>query len=169
MTLGMTAEPITFQKQRRAIARALSALSAKTGRPFSMTSKPGRFEIQKAVYLLRKLGYPAAARLSYNMYLNGPYSPDLAELYYALGDAGLRSASPAADLSPSTLDTVASAMARGPEFLEGLTTVVDGVTSRRDVQTALAWAKSIKPHLSEPTWKEVRAFLSSHKELIGHT
>jgi hypothetical protein len=155
----------TLQVKGRPIAKALRAISTKTGRPFSMRDKPGRFVIQKTVYLLRKLGYASAMKYDYNIYLNGPYSPDLAEVYYALEDDGLQAASPAPDISPELVETVADALSRGSDFLEGLTTVIDGNSTSGSLPRALAWAKSIKPHLGEPTWQEVRSFLRKHPEL----
>lgn len=167
MNESMPTDAATLQKKGRAIARALRAVSDKTGRPCSMADKPGRFLIQKTVYLLKSQGYPPAEKYAYNVYLNGPYSPELAAEYYALGDAGLRSATPATDIPRATLEVIAEALARSPDFVEGLTTVIDGVSSQGSAPAALAWAKSIKPHLNEPIWREVRAFLADHRELIA--
>jgi hypothetical protein len=164
----MTPDAGTLRRQGRSIAQALKTVSNQVGHPFSMMTKPGRFQIQKTVYLLKHLDCDRANRYDFNIYLNGPYSPDLAEVYYALGDDGLNSASPT-ELAPRTLATVAEALGRSPDFLEGLTTVIDGVASRGSPRLAIDWAKSIKPHLNEPTWGEVRAFLVKHPELIGRT
>lgn len=161
-----TMDPATLQVKGRSIARALRIISVKTGQSFSMADKPGRFQIQKTVYLLRRLGYAPAMKYDYNIYLNGPYSPDLAEVYYALNDSGLRSVSPATDLPPKTLAVVADALKGSPDFLEGLTTCIDGISTLGNPPQALAWAKSIKPHINDATWREVRAFLAKHPELI---
>ena len=155
----------TLQAKGRSIARALKALSGKTGRSFSMADKPGRFTIQKTVYLLRKLGYAPALKYDYNIYLNGPYSPNLAEVYYALDDNGLQSFSPATDLPPKTIAIVAEALKGTTDFLEGLTTCIDGISTSGSPPQALAWAKSIKPHINDITWREVRSFLIKHPEL----
>jgi len=162
-------DPATLQHKGKSIAKALRAVSTKTNRPFTMMTKPGRFTIQKTVYLLKRLGYPPAARYDYNIYLNGPYSPGLAEVYYALSDDGLRSVGPATDIPPAVLDTIANATAGTSDFLEGLTTVIDGIATAGSPPSALAWAKSIKPHINEATWREVRAFLAKHPELTRRT
>ena len=164
----MPPDGAALQRRGRTIAKALRAVWLRTGRPMSMSDRPGRFLIQKTVYLLKSQGYPPATRYEYNVYLNGPYSPDLAAEYYAVGDDGLRSAPAATDIPPSTLNLVAEALSRSPDFLEGLTTVIDGVVTQGSPQAALSWAKSIKPQLSESTWREVRTFLSGHQELIAH-
>lgn len=149
----------------KGIVRALRTVSIHTGRRFTMSSKADRFTIQKTVYLLRRLGYPAAQQFDFNIYLNGPYSPDLAEVYYAYEDDGLRAAPPADNLKPAMIATVRDALRGSPEFLEGLTTVVDGIAQGRPAPDALAWAKSIKPHLNGGTWQEVQRFLGTHRDL----
>lgn len=159
----------TLLSKGRPIARALRAVSMRTRKPFTMQTKSGRFLIQKTVYLLKVLGYEPARKYEYNIYLNGPYSPDLATIYYALEDSGLRDATSATDIPPRALDAVADALAESPDFLEGLTTVVDGCITQGGPTRALGWAKSIKPHLSDTVWQEVRAFLRRHPELIRHT
>lgn len=161
----LTMDTATLQVKGRSIARALRTISGKTGRSFSMDNKPGRFAIQKTVYLLRKLGYAPAMKYIYNIYLNGPYSPDLAEVYYALNDSGLQSVSPATDLPTKTIAIVAEALKGSPDFLEGLTTCIDGIATSGSAQQALAWSRSIKPHINDTTWREVRAFLVKHPEL----
>jgi hypothetical protein len=159
----------TLLAKGRSIARGLKSISRETGKEFTMDTKPGRFRLQKAVYLLKCLRYPPAAKYSYNIYLNGPYSPDLAEAYYALEDDGLSGVSPAHDVPRTTLRTVSDALAGGDDFLEGLTTILDGLPRERTLAAAMAWARSIKPHLTEPTWKEVRVFLAGHPELTRRT
>jgi hypothetical protein len=159
----------TLQVQGRSIARALRAIAGHSAQSFSMQSKPGRFRIQKTVYLLKRMGYPAAKKYEFNIYLNGPYSPDLAATYYALGDEGLRAGTAAPDVGQARLETVTEALQGSDDFLEGLTTVVDGIVTFHHRPRALAWAKSIKPHLAEPVWQEVRRFLLKHQELTRST
>jgi hypothetical protein len=158
----------TLVVRGRAVARALKVISTTRGTKFTMSSKPGRFEIQKTVYLLKQLGNSAASKFNYNIYLNGPYSPDLAQVYYALEDDGIANAPPAKEVSEEVARTIADALGRGEDFLEGLTTTVDGIARADSTAVALAWAKSIKPHLGEPTWQEVRRFLGDHPDLTRH-
>lgn len=167
--MPMSEDVATLLKQGRPIARALKAVSTGAQHPFSMQTKDGRFEIQKTVYLLRALAYDPAKRYDYNIYLNGPYSPDLAAVYYAFEDEGLASAVSATDIPSETLDTIVNALSRSPHFLEGLTTVIDGCHSQGGSVNALGWAKSIKPHINEAVWQEVQAFLRKHPDLIKST
>lgn len=159
----------TVLTQSRAIARALRTISSATGKSFTMRTKPGRFALQKTVYLLKRSRYPPAERFDYNIYLNGPYSPDLAQVYYALEDDGLAHATPDPNIPPPTVQMITDALAHGEDFLEGLTTVIDGIPREGSPGAALGWARSIKPHLSEATWREVRTFLGAHPELTRRT
>lgn len=151
------------------IAKALNTISQGTGRMFSIETKTGRLEVQKIVYLLQRLDYPSARKFSYNIYLNGPYSPDLAEVYYALGDSGIAKCGTTKEMSPRVLETVRSAWKEGPDFLEGLTTVLDGNRQFGSLQHSLRWAQSIKPHLTNQTWSGVRSFLDKRRFLTGST
>lgn len=149
----------------REIARALKAISSETGKASSMRSKAGRFRLQKTVYLLRKLQYQPASKYPFNIYLNGPYSPDLAQVYYALQDEGLSAVPAASGIPKASIRLIAEALAGSDDFLEGLTTTIDGIGREGSSASALAWARKIKPHLNEPIWKEVRSFLANHPEL----
>jgi len=46
-----------------------------------------RLKLQKYVFLARKYGFNL--RYSYNLYIHGPYSPQLADDYYALGESAI--------------------------------------------------------------------------------
>lgn len=158
-----------LRKQAQSIAKALNAVSAFTGRPFTMRTQAGRFRIQKAVFLLRCVHYPPAERFEFNIYHMGPYSPDLARAYYLLNDDGIRSSGDATDLSHDTLALMRETMGRPQSFLEGLTTVLDVLAQTSSPAAALAQARAVKPQLDEPTWKEVRTFLSTHLALVSAT
>jgi hypothetical protein len=157
------------RKKGVTIAKALNSIAAHSARPFTMRTQSGRFRIQKTVYLLKHVGYPPAQKFEFNIYHMGPYSPELAACYYELEDDGLASAPRASDVPPATLQLLADALGGEEGFLEGLTTTLDGVTRDRSPAAAINWARSIKPHLSEQTWKEVRSFLGDHRELIPPT
>lgn len=152
-----------------AVAKALNAIANVAGTPFTKTTEEGRFLIQKAVYLLKVLNYPAARRFDFNIYLMGPYSPELTKCYYELEDDGIASAGVAKDIPPATRDTVVAALAKGHDFLEGLTTVIDVQRQLGHLPAALANAKAIKKHLDANTWLEVRTFLAAHRTLIAST
>jgi uncharacterized protein YwgA len=151
------------------IASALKALSLLRGRPFHMSSQAGRFRIQKTVYLLRRLGYKAAREFGFNLYLMGPYSPNLAKVYYAMRDAGLASAEPATDLPASTRDTVLDALKGTDAFLEALSTSLSVSSRTAPYSRSLRRARAIKPHIDTETWGEVERFVKVHPQLITHT
>jgi hypothetical protein len=164
-----TADPATIRHQAVKIAKALNAVSAATHQPFSMADEGGRFRIQKTVYLLQRLGYAPAQRFGYNLYVRGPYSPDLTKCYYALGDDGITAADSAVDVPRETLRVVGEALAKPDGFLEGLTTLLDVNREIRHLPAALAHAKAIKPHLDESIWREVRRFIANEPRLTALT
>jgi len=46
--------------------------------------KYARFAVQKVAYLMHYMGVPGFRDVEFNLYLNGPYSPKLADIYYDL-------------------------------------------------------------------------------------
>ncbi|HTS33458.1 MAG TPA: hypothetical protein VMI55_05930 [Thermoplasmata archaeon] len=166
---GSPADEPTLIAQAGPIAKALNSVFAEAGEAPTMGSKVQRLKLQKAVYLLKRLGYPSARRWSFGTYLNGPYSPELAKAYYALGDSGIRQAGGASDIPAATLRTVADAIRKGPDFMEALATLLDGASQYPNLPAALAWARDLKPQIPGSTWTEVRGFLTSHTDLIPRT
>ncbi len=162
-------DPEAVRRQAGPIAKALNKVEAETGRSFTMRTQPGRFRIQKTVYLLRHMGYPPAQRYSFNLYHMGPYSPDLAAAYYNLEDDGLGTAGASRDIPAATLATLKEALEQTDPFLEGLTTLLDTWRVSRDLRVALPQARAVKPHLNENTWKEVRRFITAHPALTPPT
>jgi hypothetical protein len=150
------------------IARALKVVSKGTGHRFTMRTKTGRFDIQKTVYLLKQLVYPPAESFDYSIYLNGPYSPELAQVSNALEGEGNGRVTPAV-LPAESIRLISACLDRGAEFLEALTTVLDGVNRGRSCSDASDWAKLIKPHLSATTWRGVGRFLAAHPGLARRT
>jgi uncharacterized protein YwgA len=43
----------------------------------------GRLRVQKAAYLLKYLGVEPFAKYDFSLYINGPYSPELAREYFS--------------------------------------------------------------------------------------
>ena len=165
----MPQEEGALRKQALPIARALNALSAHGVRTFTMRTQIGRFRIQKTVYLLRHAGYRPAQRFEFNIYHMGPYSPDLAKIYYLLGDDGIRAAGSADDIPANVIELIEEVSTKPDQFLEGLTTLLDVRSQTPTAASALAQSRYIKPHLSDSVWKEVRAFLQEHPALITAT
>jgi hypothetical protein len=160
----------------RGVSKALRRIGEESGQPPRMDSKEARIRLQKLVYLLKVGGYPPAQKFEFNMYVNGPYSPDLAEVYYAFENPGLATAEPAKDIPDRLVADIAAADANGVDFLEALATAIDLAKSgqRQGMGTSplgkgLEWAKSIKPHIDRQTWTGVREFLRTHPGLAGST
>lgn len=120
-----------------------------TGRRFDPRTFAGRLRIQKAVYLLKALGHPVARHYCYNMYLRGPYSPQLTQDYYRLVETDVRPEDVGID--PRMLSVVNDAVRAGDSFLEAAATVHSiyktnaPVGDREDI---LRMARSLKPQLS---------------------
>jgi hypothetical protein len=160
----------------RGIVKALRRIEDETHRESRMDSKEDRIRLQKLVYLLKVGGYAPAQEFEFNIYLNGPYSPGLAEVYYAYATDGLRGAEPAADIPASLLGEIVEADSNGVDFLEALATAIDLTRSVRaqgsgaaPMGRGLEWAASIKPHIGRGTWMGVRTFLRTHPGLAGST
>jgi len=164
-----THEEGALRAKGNTITPALRKLGDATNRPFTMQTKEGRIRLQKAVYLLKATGYAQAQKFDFSIYLNGPYSPELTEVYYLLDDEGLNAVNPAADVPAETLTLFSEADSKGNLFLEALTTAIDGARSQGQAGVGLDWASAIKPHIPDETWKGVRLFLRAHPQLIGST
>ncbi|MGP8074998.1 MAG: hypothetical protein ACLP74_08325 [Thermoplasmata archaeon] len=162
----------TEMRRARAIAGSLAGLARESGRPgFKVDEFPDRFRIQKAVFLLKRLGEPSAQAYQFNQYVNGPYSPELASDYYdLLKNAGLSAAPPKRPANVGAARVFAEADSKTPAFMEGLATTLNLHTGGAGgVEAAISWARQVKPHLPGETWKEVREFLRAHALLVGGT
>jgi hypothetical protein len=93
----------------------------------------------------------------------------LAKAYVSLGPHGLKASGTSSSLPEQTIHIVADALQKGPDFLEGLTTVLDGRLRLGDLDSAISWARTIKPNLAESTWQEVQVFLQQTRPLTGFT
>jgi hypothetical protein len=160
----------------KGIVKALRRIGDETGAPVTMDTKDARIRLQKIVYLLKTAGYEPARKFEFNLYQNGPYSPGLTEVYFAYGNEGIAEAQPATDVTPAVLDMIRDADSRGTQFLEALATALDTAASLRregrpgnGLAPGLQWARSIKPQIDEPIWREVREFLRAHPALADFT
>lgn len=154
------------------LAGMLRSLSAQSGRPlFCMTRFNDRFRIQKATYLLKRLGEPRAKAYGFNLYVSGPYSSALAEDYYALGNRGLSTAPKDPPIDPEIASIVGEADSNDMDFREALTTVVSfaGAARAKPIDDAFRRARAVKDHIDAKTWTEVRLFLEAHPRLVRFT
>ena len=104
------------------LSSVLSRLERETGLSFEPTDFPARLRIQKAVYLLNCLGDPNTKNYNFNLYVRGPYSPDLARAYYNI-TIDTVSKVPAAFIQDHRLRPVCEAVKRGNNFLEAASTL----------------------------------------------
>jgi hypothetical protein len=143
----------------RKLAGILECLTECSGKRFDASDFWSRFRIQKSIYLLKAMGYPGISGYRFNLYLRGPYSPDLAKDYYALEKEG-KSANPRippAHIPPDKLAVLKEALDNGEYFLEALVTLLSIVKSEgRDKAKAIEIAARLKPNRAsyfESAWQ----------------
>jgi len=130
------------------LAGILKRLAEVTGRKFDAGDFWSRFRIQKAVYLLQASGYPSRSQYRFNLYLRGPYSPDLAKDYYDIDGwaPDARGLVPSADIPDKNLSIVRDAIGKGEYFLEALVTLHSVIeTEGKDREGAFEVARRLKP------------------------
>lgn len=141
----------------------LKRLSAETRRRFDAGEFNARFRIQKSVYLLQAMKYPDASGYRYNMYLRGPYSPDLAKDYYAI-DSWPRPRQDAinpAEIPTTVLQTIKDAFDQPEYFVETVVTLLFIMkTKGTNKSNTFDIARRLKPHM-EPCFEGAWAFLSN--------
>jgi len=104
------------------LAAVLSQLAKSTTKSFAPSDFTKRLRIQKAIYLLKALGYGPASKYAFGSYVRGPYSPQLANDYYALPWEVVLKTNPAR-IPSEFLSPVADAVRRGNDFLEAAATI----------------------------------------------
>jgi hypothetical protein len=143
------------------LAGILKRLSSETGRRFDAGEFWARFRIQKAVYFLKVMGHPGLARYRYDLYLRGPYSPDLTKAYYAIeawGPGERARVTPAA-ISPAALSVLKDAIAEGEWFMETVVTLHSIASSEHTTKgETFEIARRLKP-AREPYFERAWAFL----------
>jgi len=143
----------------RKLAGILACLTECSGKRFDASDFWSRFRIQKSIYLLQTIGYPGTSGYRFNLYLRGPYSPDLAKDYYALEDEGIsfKSRVSPASIPSDKLAVLREALGRGEYFLEALVTLLSIVKSEeRDKTKAIEIAARLKPNRAsyfESAWQ----------------
>ncbi len=155
-------------RQNTELDGILHRLGITSGEKFEPDVFSRRLRIQKAVYLLKAVGYTSASKYVYGSYLRGPYSPDLAREYYAIQPGGIAKARPA-DIPREYLDPVNYAIRRGNEFLEAAATLhlyasLNPRASRADLFSQVSWVKPDLKRYLEEAWE----FLGKH-DLLART
>lgn len=130
------------------LAGMLSRIEDATGNRFNPRSFDGRLRIQKVIYLLKSMGHPVARYYSYNMYLRGPYSPDLTRDYYQIIESEISSID--VEINDDMLSVIRDAVSTGDSFLEAVATVHSIYKTNAplgDRENIIRMARSIKPQL----------------------
>ena len=153
-------DSITCDVTRRRIelAAILRLLEKKSHTTLGIDSFNSRLMIQKSVYLLKAMGYPPVKSYNFSSYLRGPYSPDLAEDYFAVCQEGYASEKGYANIPPDVLNPVVEGIKKGVLFLEAATTIHSIVkynphNSKNQIVTHVRF---IKPHVNfvlEEAWR----------------
>ena len=152
------------------IAAALNKIGSVTNKKIKANTKSDRIRLQKLVYLLKFLNYPATQNISFNLYLNGPYSRDLARWYYKSINTILdfSNVPTATDIPDATLEFIKEADSNGTVFLEALTTFLDIKKAYKNKEEAIKVAKSLKPTITNDYWSKVLKFIdkAEHHTII---
>jgi len=77
---------LAHESRKGEIAWLIDLLGVSLNKLVSPESIDERLKVQKAVFLLKHLGFPPFKDYEFGTYLRGPYSPTLAEDYYKLRD-----------------------------------------------------------------------------------
>ena len=139
------------------LAGVLSVLSEKTGKKFDPKSFNGRKRIQKVIYLLKAQGHPFASSYRFNLYLRGPYSPDLTKDYYDLMEQKIDPS--LVTIPDDMIMVVREAIEEGDAFLESVATIHSIYKTNApaaDKSTVIRIARNLKSQLShhyDPAWE----------------
>lgn len=143
-----TPDPSKAPARVKRLAAVLETLAKATGRSFGHDTFGERLRTQKAIYLLKVLGIPAARRYDFNLYLRGPYSPDLAKDYFMIAP---QMAGVAPEPIPERqLRVIEEFVTQGDSFLEAAATIhfIKAHSEETTKEAILAHARRIKPQLS---------------------
>ncbi len=149
-------------------ARYLKGLFERLGISFSIDTFEDRLRMQKLVYMLQ-LNKHLNAFLGYdfNMYLAGPYSPELADAYYYIERNDIEG-------EPIHIDQEAKEYARyidslSSELLELIATLIELIRryGTRDPDKLTWYIKGIKPHYRKKDVKRALSILERLEEDFG--
>ena len=143
-------KPVPFETPLRVkrLAAVLETLAKVTGRSFGHDTFSERLRTQKTIYLLGILGIPAARHYAFNLYLRGPYSPELAKDYFLI--APQMAVGSSASIPEGPMNVIKAFVMEGDSFLEAAATIhfISLHSGESDKENLLAHARKIKPQLS---------------------
>lgn len=117
-----------------------------------------RLRVQKAAFLLKRLGVAPFTRYGFSLYIHGPYSPELAKEYYEGGGVGLTG------IGPGEKATLTWFMSHGNDWLE----IASSIMSIEEYDKKIGRdAVYDTVRLSKP-WVRRRAFDDVYDELRKH-
>jgi len=151
-----------------ALENIISWLSSRSPRNISLNTFSGRFRIQKGVFLLQVLGYPAVRKYPYSIYLKGPYCRDLADDYYS--SRPISDFSPARDIPASYNAIFEELYSKNDEFIETVITLCSmsranrGIT-KKELFDHFKWVKPNRIDNIGEGWE----FLKKHGLVRGIT
>lgn len=119
-----------------------AAVAAALGRRPRKSSCDDRLLLQKGCYILNKWGFGPFYR--FNMFVRGPYSPDLGE---DLGE--LKSIGSETEVPADRIYDLSQILKKGTRFVEAYTTIMLVKSNNPGVDNGAIFDKalSIKPHL----------------------
>ena len=122
-----------------------------------------RLRIQKYTYLAGKLGLKHG--YSYSLYRYGPYSPSLADDYYALAEDPAKLAAESGQQLAGELEQerfLRLVRDRDSRWLEVASTLVDQIPRFRDDEGLVRYVERIKSNCSEDYIRGVLSDLKAH-------
>ncbi len=151
----------------RGPAGVLISLANETDLSYEPVDLRRRMRIQKSVYLLKELGYRPVSSYSFNLYVHGPYSPDLARDYYLMMEKGARESN-AVRIPRDALEAVRTAVKKGPRFMEAATSLhlianANPKRTKDELFRHFGWVKPSLKGKAEEAWE----FLEAHNLLPG--
>lgn len=155
--------PIVTERKRRK-AEDLVGIFDKLGLKLDVTTFEHRLRIQKIVYILQ-LHREFRKYLDYrfNLYIRGPYSPDLASVYYGISEEVHPSN---VELSEEALRYGREVVSKDNEYLEVASTLVEAMKvnqSEIDDEELVELVHWLKPYYGE---NKIREILQQTRELL---
>lgn len=133
---------------KKTLAGFIKALKENRIFTFKVNRFDARLKLQKYVYLARKFGLNLD--YNYNLYIHGPYSPELAKEYYALGNIkGIK-----VDLDERFVDLIKGKSEQWLELAATIVMVFERYSNISD-EMVIELVKSSKPFATEKELREI--------------
>jgi uncharacterized protein YwgA len=140
---------MTMSMRTEKLVGLIRTISQGTGKRLDPATFVGRLRIQKAVFLLKAQGHHFSGSYRFNMYVRGPYAPDLAKDYYEMIE--LVPEARKVPVPKDMMSVVREAMDGGDAFLEAvasLLSIYETNSPGADRELVIKTARRLKPQLS---------------------